>query len=331
MARPNRKKSPEGLYHVMSRSISEINLYQTDEDKDHYLQLLKRYKEEYHCSIYSYILMDTHVHIYINTCGADISKFMLCLNTAYVIYYNRKHQRHGHLFGGRFASFIVDNETYSLTLSAYIHNNAKDLPGYRGKEELYPYSSYGIYTGHRDNTEGIVDTDYLLKHFSSNKKAARKSYRAFSESMCGTGIMKEIDDNIIRAYTENNYRSEKSYIVRNEIPDELLAKIQEIFDKKISAGLLAPEGLTEELTLGLSVGLKAGLRLKYSRGTSNIRAFITYTLRILCGYSYKQLCEYIGNMSLSGISKLSNKGFRLFKEHTLYQNAFNALIGAIWR
>ncbi len=284
--------------------------------------------------------MDTHVHIYINTCGADISSFMHSLNTAYVRYYNTKYARHGHLFGDRFASFIVNNDTYSITLSAYINNNAKDLPDYSGKEELYPYSSYGIYTGYRDDPDEIVDTDYILKLFGEDKKAAREKYRAFTESMKGKDIIKEVDDNIIRAYTENEYRSEKNFIVRNENPDEILDKIQNILDEKLSGGLstvststsvselteVSSTRLSGELQLGLSIGISTNLRLKYSREASKIRAFVAYTLRILCGYTYKQLCQYIGNMSFSGISRLVNEGFRLLKEQVVYRDAFNTLI-----
>ncbi|HOJ12756.1 MAG TPA: transposase, partial [Clostridiales bacterium] len=310
--------------------------------------LLKRYKDKYHCSIYSYILMDTHVHIYINTCGADISSFMRSLNIAYVRYYNKKYQRHGHLFGGRFASFIVDNNTYSLTLSAYINNNAKDLPGYSGKEELYPYSSYGIYTGYRDELDGIVDTDFILKCFSSDKKVAREKYRAFTESMKNKDIINEVDGNITGAYTENKYKSEKSYIVRSENPDEVLGKIEKLLGEKLSEGFseelpgelqaeLAvgfserpsvglPTSLSRELHVGLSLGISTDLRLKHNREVVKIRAFATYILRTLCGYTYKQLCQYIGNMSLSGISRLVNEGFKLLKEHVVFRDVFNAII-----
>ncbi|HOJ12349.1 MAG TPA: transposase [Clostridiales bacterium] len=304
MARKERKKSPEYTYHVMTRSITEIDLFRCDEDKDYYLNLLKRYKEKYHCSIYSYILMNNHTHVYINPCGADISTFMLCLNTAYVSYYNKRYKRRGHLFQDRFASTVVDNNTYSFKLTAYINNNAKDLPGYRGKEELYPYSSYGIYTGFREDYYELVDTEFLLKQFSIDKNIARERYRAFTESMKDTDAAKEVDENIMRAYTENVYRSEKSYIVRTEEPDKILVKI----------GQILGENLTE------------GLRLKHSRENSKNRAFVTYILRTLCGYTYKQLCKYIGNMSMSGVSRLSNEGFRIFKEQVIYRNAFSALI-----
>lgn len=304
MPRAARKKSSEYMYHVMSRSISEVDLFQNCEDKYYYLALLKRYKEKYQCKIYSYCLMDNHVHIFINPCGADISTFMLSLNTAYVCYFNRKYERHGHLFQGRFASTIVDNDMYSLRLSAYIHNNAKDLPGFNGQEELYQYSSFGIYTGLRVDGFNIVDTEFLLKLFSNNKIKAQQKFKAFTESMKGAAITKEVDESIICAYTNNEYKSEKSYLVRNLSPDELLHRIGEVLGEQLSGSL----------------------RLKYRRETSRIREFTVYILRILCGYSYKDLCEYIGNMSLSGIARLSNNGFKLLTDQILYRNAFNSLI-----
>jgi putative transposase len=304
MPRVARKKSEDAMYHVMSRSISEINLFQCDEDKDYYLMLLKKYKEKYHCKIYSYILMDNHVHIYIDPCGADISSFMLCLNTAYVSYFNRRYKRHGHLFQGRFASTIVNNVSYSLRLSAYIHNNAKDLPEYAGKEKLYKYSSYGIYIGLMEDTYGIVDVEYILKFFSSNKSKAQQKYEIFVQSMKDTDILEEVDESIINAYTENEYKNEKHYIVRNRTPDELLHRIGEILGEKLSWEL----------------------RSKYCSKTKKVRAFAIYILRVLCGYTYKDLCKYIGNMSMSGISRLSNEGFKLLQEHKSYQVAFNLLI-----
>jgi putative transposase len=97
-----------------------------------------------------------------------------------------------------------------------------------------------------------------------------------------TGIMKEVDENIMRAYTENEYKSEKRHVVRHGVPEELIRKIGEILGERL------PEGL----------------RTKHSRETSKIRAFTTYVMRTLCGFMYKKICEYIGNMSMSGISRL---------------------------
>jgi len=306
MPRSARKKSEEAKYHVMSRSISEVDLFRCDDDKDYYLSLLKRYKEKFHCKIYSYVLMNNHVHIYIDPCGFDISIFMRCLNNAYVSYFNKKYNRHGHLFQGRFASTIVDNDTYSLTLSAYIHNNPKDLPGYAGREECYRYSSYGIYTGYRQDIDGIVDTEFILSQFGKDESTARQKYRNFTESMKETGIMKEVDESIMRSYCDNVYNSGKQFIIRKKTPEEVIYIVGRFLGKR------TPENL----------------RAKYCRETSKARAFITYLMRVICGYSYRNICEYIGNMSISGISRLTNIGYRLIVDEAKYRNIFNSLVQA---
>lgn len=303
MPRAPRKKSAESMYHIMCRSISERDMFQCDEDKSYYLKLLKRFKERYKCKIYAYCLMDNHVHIYINPCGYDISTFMLSLNTAYVTYHNKRYQRHGHLLQGRFASTIVDNSTYSITLSAYIHNNAKDLEGHAGKEEDYRYSSYDIYTGQRRDTDGMVDVDFILNLFSKDRSTAQQKYRKFVQSMRDTGIMKEIDDSIIKAYTENCYTGEKREIARQKTPEQIIKKLGEVLQEKLSERLLH----------------------KYSRDASKVRALAVYSIRILCGYTYKKICEYLGDITLSGISRLSNEGFRLVSHYRPYQEAFRSL------
>jgi len=252
--------------------------------------------------------MDNHFHIFIDPCGFDISRFMQCLNTAYVTYFNKKYNRHGHLFQGRFASSIVDTDTYSLTLSAYIHNNPKDIPGYAGREEQYAYSSYGIYTGYREDINGLVDTDFILEQFGSDKKTAQRKYKAFTEAMKESGVMKEIDDDIIRAYTENTYYNGKRFIIRDRTPEELIDRIS-----RLLGGILGER-------------MMESLRAKYSRKTSKIRAFLTYIMRVLCGYTYQEICDYIGNMTLSGISSLSSRGFKLIQENKKYRDTFNALL-----
>ncbi|MCX8132324.1 MAG: transposase [Clostridia bacterium] len=306
MPRVARKKSPECSYHIMCRSISEIDLFQDNDDKKYYLSLLKRYSDKYKCSIFAFCLMINHVHLFINPKGFDISTFMHSLNSAYVVYFNRKYKRHGHLFQGRFASTIVDNNVYALTLSAYIHNNAKDIEGYAGREEDYAYSSYGIYTGKRKDAYGIINTTMVLELFSKDRKVAVNKYYNFVKSMKDTGIMKEVDESIWNAYVENEYRSEKKYIARDIKPETVVKKVCSILGENISAGL----------------------RAKYNNEMTDIRAFVTYIMRVLCGHTYKEICGFIGNMSLSGIVKLSNKGYNLIKAHKLYQDAFESILAS---
>ena len=305
MPRTSKIKSAEAMYHIMARSISEIDLFKYDEDKEYYISLIKKYSDKHKCSIYAYNIMDNHMHLFINPRGFDISVFMHCLNSAYVAYFNRKYNRHGHLFQGRFASTIVDSDVYALTLSAYIHNNPKDIEGYNGREHTYPYSSYGIYLGIRKDYHNLVEKDFVLEQFSADAKKAAVQYHKFAVSMNETGIWNKVDKDIVLAYTKNEYRSEKKSIARDLKPEAVIQKVFEVIEDET----------------------RESLKNKYSRKSVNIRAFVTYAMRVLCGYNFRQICDYIGNMTMSGITRLSMKGFLLTAQQDKYRKAFDIILG----
>jgi len=67
--------------------------------------------------------MPNHYHLLAETTEANLSQAMQWLNVSYTVWFNRRHQRVGHLFQGRFKSVIVEPETWALGLSRYIHLN----------------------------------------------------------------------------------------------------------------------------------------------------------------------------------------------------------------
>ncbi len=149
MSRTFRLKSEESIYHIMCKSITEVNLFKDDDDKKKYLYFIKKYKTLYNFKLYGYCLMDNHLHLIIDANGSDISKVMHGINFSYAMYFNKKHERQGHLFRDRFKSIIVDNETYLKTLSLYIHNNPTAIGEYKNCPEKYAFSSLSIFLGKR--------------------------------------------------------------------------------------------------------------------------------------------------------------------------------------
>jgi putative transposase len=305
MPRTSRIKSKNSMYHITSRSISEVDLFPSDEDKDHYLRLLKRYMMKNHCRIFAYCLMSNHVHFFIDPQGYDISAFMLSLNTAYVVYFNKKYKRHGHLFQGRFASMTVGNDAYSMRLSAYIHNNPKDIAEYKGHEEDYAYSSYGVYAGVKKDKEGLLDVGYLLGFFGGSGSDASDRYRRYVHFMKGERLDKDIEKKTDDGSLKNEYKSEKITLIRYENAEAMVEK-----------------AFSEDKR-----SFRMRIKAKYMRECSEIRAFVVYILRTLCNYTYKQICSYIGNMSMSGITRLADSGYGLVCGQTKYQHMFDALIG----
>jgi REP element-mobilizing transposase RayT len=60
--------------------------------------------------------MDNHYHVVIETPEGNLSKGMRQLNGVYTQYYNRQHNRAGHVFQGRYKSILVDKESHLLEL-----------------------------------------------------------------------------------------------------------------------------------------------------------------------------------------------------------------------
>lgn len=305
MPRKAREKYSEAVYHVMCRSISELLLFRDDDDKDYYLSLLKRYADKYKCSIYAYCLMDNHLHLHLDPKGFDLSRFMHCLNTAYVWYYNRKYQRHGHVLQGRFESRILDTDEYNLTVSAYIHNNPHDIEGFSGREENYKYSSYGIYLGIRSNTLKLVDMSFLMQLFNiTNKFKFAQKYFAFVSHQRDVGSFHTLKKTLSSAL-ENEYVSGRKVILRDLPPAQAISFIS-------GKLMIAP---------------KLGLGTKNSKKLIHFRALSAYILRVLCGLVYKDICKNLGNITISGCSRLCSKGYALLSSGTpFYINLFDELI-----
>jgi putative transposase len=288
--------------------ISETLLFRDEEDKDQYLYLLAVNANKYKCSVYAYCLMDNHLHIHLDPKGYDISSFMHSLNTSYVIYYNKKYDRHGHLFQERFHSEIVDSDRYNLALSAYIHKNPKDIPGYEGKEEEYKYSSYGIYLGIRKDIYRLVDVGFIRSLFGiKNKRRFVCRYKEFVSRCIEDCCIDQQIPNEMNDFTEIESSSSRRVITRERVPNKV---IDYIASKLGSNNPLHNTSDSERRT-----------------ASNDFRAFTAYVLRVICGLRYRQICEYILDLTISKCSRLCNKGFELLEQgEIIYSDIFNSII-----
>lgn len=303
MPRKAREKNSQSIYHIICRSISEFLLYRDDSDKNYYLLLLKRYTDRYQCSLYAYCLMDNHVHLHLDPRGFDVSKFMHSINTAYVKYYNKKYSRHGHVFQDRFESRILFSDAYNLTVSAYIHNNPHNIEGFSRHEETYKYSSYGIYLGTMPDLYKLVDKSFIMGLFNiSNLEAFAISYYEFASHQ--HDIEKQDRVNIANStLVSNEYISGRKIILREHSVVRIISFI------------------SDKLMVKSQSDIATKARHKFLR----YRAFTAYVLRVLCGLGYKEICNCMFNMTISGCSRLCNRGYMLLNSKA-YLDIFNDLI-----
>ncbi|MFY9120334.1 MAG: transposase [Syntrophomonadaceae bacterium] len=176
MSRQERIKHAYATYHIIQRGNEQRDIFMSDSDRHLYLNLLRRTKQKYQFLLHAYCLMSNHVHLIINDNGHDISLIMKSLSTSYAVNFNKKHQRVGHLFQGRFRSELVTDDSYLLELSRYIHNNPVKA-NMVSDPTNYQWSSYNHYIGLTYNE--LVDEDLILAQFSMQIDQAKNLYRSF--------------------------------------------------------------------------------------------------------------------------------------------------------
>jgi putative transposase len=177
MSRPLRLEFPKALYHLTSRGDRREDIYEDDEDRLAFLDVFSSVIEQFNWVCYAYCLMSNHYHLLVQTPDANLSKGMRQLNGVYTQAYNRRHQKTGHLFQGRYKSILVDEDNYLLELSRYIVLNPVKA-GMVKKVDQWKWSSYLATVGQASIPEWL-SSDYLLSQFSVQRKTAIRKYQAF--------------------------------------------------------------------------------------------------------------------------------------------------------
>ncbi len=121
--------------------------------------------------------MTNHYHLLMETPEANLAQIMKQINGIYTQRFNRKHQRVGHVFQGRFKSVIVDKDAYLLELCRYIVLN----PIRAGMIEdpgRYRWSSFKATAG-MIKTPKFLSTDWILRQFAKTRPKAQALYRRF--------------------------------------------------------------------------------------------------------------------------------------------------------
>ena len=155
-----RHYTEDASYHCYNRGVEKRKIFLDEQDYGVFLQRLKlmlanpegldkedvagrvRVKSFYgEVQLISYCLMPNHFHLLLRQESADaIPEFMRTLSTSYTMYFNKRYDRVGSLFQGRYKARLVDSDPYRLHISRYIHLNPLDLVS-RLNLDAYLYSS----------------------------------------------------------------------------------------------------------------------------------------------------------------------------------------------
>ncbi len=184
----------EAAYFITCRGEHNENIFQEKEDYKMFLDLIKKYQEQYGIKVFAFCLMPDHLHLLVemekdansqsqeeNTSFQNISDFMQGLNNNYTKYFNGRYDRKGHLFRERFKSALIEKDTSLLKMTAYLHLNPQRLNSAQEAKD-YPYSSYQMYL--YNNSASEQDLSFMRASIQEALSLLNnKSYAEFVQDM----------------------------------------------------------------------------------------------------------------------------------------------------
>jgi REP element-mobilizing transposase RayT len=168
----------------MLRGINHAELFYDSDDKAAFLERLARFKAAGAFELYAYSLMGNHVHLLVKEGADSLALIIKRLTVSYSFRYNKKYERSGYLFEGRYKSEPVEDDAYLLTVFKYIHHNPVKIG-----ESIASWTSYNDYA----DAPVLVDVGFILSLFADSKPKAQERLKQFlSEALPeGTDIFGE--------------------------------------------------------------------------------------------------------------------------------------------
>lgn len=175
----SRRLNQAGLtHHVICRGNRKQVLFRLTSDFEKYLNLLDKARQEHPLVVYNYALMSNHVHLLVKAEQENsLSKTMEQVSGSYAKYFNAKYEFSGHVFQGRFKSFLIEDERYFLACSRYIDLNPVKA-GCVNTPQEYPWCAYRTLAyGEADKV--VREYHELYLELGSSPAEMQASYRAF--------------------------------------------------------------------------------------------------------------------------------------------------------
>lgn len=191
------------LYELNDKNAVINTIYyfnpQNIEVEPRYLRQIKKQKQhestqnksrELLVEILAFVLMPNHFHLLVRQKKENgVVKFMQKLGTGYTMYFNKKHERVGGLFQGRFKAVLVKQDAHFIHLPYYIHTNPLDLVSKHPLDEVQPrqveeeinflenyrWSSFMDYIG-KKNFPSVTSREFLLDFFGGPEEYKKSTY-----------------------------------------------------------------------------------------------------------------------------------------------------------
>jgi putative transposase len=175
MPRQGRLIFPDVAVHIVQRGHDRRDCFRQETDYLVYLANLRDVMGPSGCALHAYCLMTNHVHLLVTPSHArGCAVLMRDLGQRYVQYFNRRYERRGTLWEGRYHSCLVQSASYLIACYRYVERNpvrARMVPD----AAAYPWSSYAGNGGHTSNKLLTPHAEYLA--LASTAELRQAAYR----------------------------------------------------------------------------------------------------------------------------------------------------------
>ena len=281
MARPLRIEYAGAVYHVTSRGNARQHIFKDNHDRERFLRTLEQVIDRYRWLCHAYCLMNNHYHLVVETPEGNLAKGMRQLNGVYTQSYNRRHDRSGHLFQGRYAAVLVQKESHLLEVCRYVVLNPirAELVA---RPEQWKWSSYAGTAG-IGKPHPCLMSAWIVGHFGKQRRAAEQRYRAFIKAgRRSESIWKQVKGQTLLG--EEDFVRRLVRYVRGREETKEIPRSQRYVTRPTLATLLTEKVRGE----------------KGKRDSKIVDAVERY------GYAQKEVADFLG-MHYSTISRLVNR------------------------
>jgi putative transposase len=182
MPRRARIEYEGAFYHLLCRGDRREAIFLDDEDRQVFLATLGEVCDRTGFVVHSYVLMDNHYHLLLETPAGNLVAGMKWLQGTYTARFNARHRLRGHVFAGRYKAVLVEREepAYGRVVSDYIHLNpvrAHIVNAGNPQLRTYKWSSFPIFCGEGRQPKWLRAADVFSWHgFDWRRAADRRAY-----------------------------------------------------------------------------------------------------------------------------------------------------------
>jgi REP element-mobilizing transposase RayT len=328
MPRLGRLDAPGALHHIIIRGIERRKIFRDDRDRENFLDRLGRILLETKTACYAWTFLENHAHFLMRTGEVPLATAMRRLLTGYVVSFNRRYKRHGHLLQNRYKSIVCQEDTYLQELVRYIHLNPlrAGMVPHLAALNSYPYCGHSALMG-RVNRDW-QDVDYVLHSFGTRIRKARGEYLAYVEAgieqgrrreLVGGGLVRSLggwaEAEKLRLRGQDHIKSDERILGDSDFVDSVLGHAEEHYSRQCG---LRRRGYDLEKVAERAArlyGIKAGEIFARGRQQRRIGArslFCYWAVREL-GNSLASLAVRL-EMSPAGVGYAVQRGEAIAKE-----------------